>query len=280
MSIIWLASYPKSGNTWIRAFLANYRREKEGAADINQLGSPVASRRHEFDEIVGVEASDLTFPEIDSLRPEFYRYLAAHNRDPLFQKIHDAYSPSLVPPDATRGAIYILRNPLDVAVSFADHLGASLPQTVAWMGDKTFALSSGRMNLAGQLRQRLSTWSGHVLSWVDQSDFPVHLIRYEDLSLCACDTFAAALEFLGMACDAERLSRAVENSTFEKLQQQEKISGFTERPPVAEVFFRKGQVGGWREALTLELVERVMKDHGEVMRRFGYLTGAGDYPAA
>src|SRR5262249_38351216 len=270
LSFVWLASYPKSGNTWIRALLANYRREKEGAADINQLGAPVASRRHEFDEIAGVEASDLTFAEIDALRPEVYRYLAAHNRDPLFQKIHDAYSPALVPPDATRCAIYIIRNPLDVAVSFADHLGASLEQTTAWMADKSFCLGAGRLILPNQLRQRLSSWSGHVLSWVDQQDFPIHVIRYEDLSERPCEAFDRALEFIGLERDLERLSRAVENSSFDKLQEQEKTVGFTERPAVSEVFFRKGKVGGWQEALPPELVERVTKDHAEVMQRFRY----------
>jgi hypothetical protein len=272
VSIVWLASYPKSGNTWLRAVLANYRREKEGPADINNLGSPIASRRHEFDEITGVEASDLTIEEIDTLRPAVYRHLAAHARDPLPQKIHDAYTPALIPTDVTRGAIYIIRNPLDVAVSYANHLGVSIDRAISWMGDETYTIAAGRRHLPNQLRQRLLSWSGHALSWVDQSAFPVHVVRYEDMSLLPCETFAPALDFAGLATDAARLERAIANSSFEKLQQQEEAHGFDERPSTTGVFFRQGKPGGWRDALDASQVEHIVQDHAEVMRRFGYLT--------
>ena len=69
--IIWLASYPKSGNTWFRVFLTNLRGEEDGPAQINKLGStPIASARGIFDDEAGIEASDLTPDEIDRLRPE------------------------------------------------------------------------------------------------------------------------------------------------------------------------------------------------------------------
>ena len=275
MSIVWLASYPKSGNTWLRAVLANYRREKDGPADINHLGSPIASRRHEFDEITGVESSDLTGEEIDALRPAVYRHLAAHSSDALPQKIHDAYTPALIPTDATRSSIYIIRNPLDVAVSYANHLGISIDRTISWMGDEEYTLAAGRRNLPNQLRQRLLSWSGHALSWIDQSAFPLHVVKYEDMSLRPYETFAAALDFAGLALDATRLERAIENSTFEKLQLQEEAHGFEERPSTAGVFFRQGRPGGWRDVLDAEQAERIVRDHAEVMRRFGYLTETG-----
>jgi aryl sulfotransferase len=275
LSIVWLASYPKSGNTWLRAVLANYLREKEGPADINNLGSPIASRRHEFDEITGVEASDLTAGEIERLRPAVYRYLAVHSGDPLFQKIHDAYLPALIPTDATRGAIYVIRNPLDIAVSYSHHAGVPFDRAISWMGDPAYTLAGGRRSLANQLRQRVLTWSAHVLSWVDQSAFPVHVLRYEDMILRDCETFAAALQFAGLRCEPARLRCAIENSSFDKLQQQEKTGGFQERPASAEIFFREGKAGGWREALDILHVEWILRGHAEVMRRFGYVTEDG-----
>jgi aryl sulfotransferase len=66
--IIWLASYPKSGNTWLRVFLTNYLRDGDQPADLNDLdGGPIASARLAFEEAVGVEASDLTQAEIERL---------------------------------------------------------------------------------------------------------------------------------------------------------------------------------------------------------------------
>ncbi len=73
--IVWLASYPKSGNTWMRAFLSNYLADGDKPVDINSLdtGGPIASARTIFDEAVGVEASDLTQDEIERYRPRVYR---------------------------------------------------------------------------------------------------------------------------------------------------------------------------------------------------------------
>ena len=75
-NIVWLASYPKSGNTWFRVFLSNLRFEKEDEAEINSLHSTsIASCRNMFEESLAVESSDLTNDEIDLLRPEFYKTL-------------------------------------------------------------------------------------------------------------------------------------------------------------------------------------------------------------
>ena len=92
--IIWLASYPKSGNTWFRVFLTNLRGEEGGPADINKLRStPIASARGIFDDEAGVEASDLTPDEIDRLRPEIYMHLHKQAEETLFMKVHDACKP-------------------------------------------------------------------------------------------------------------------------------------------------------------------------------------------
>ncbi|MCP5028332.1 MAG: sulfotransferase domain-containing protein, partial [Actinomycetia bacterium] len=75
--IVWLASYPKSGNTWFRTFLANLLRDDEDPVDINELRTgSIASARNPFDIHTGLEASDLTQDEIDLLRPGVYRRMA------------------------------------------------------------------------------------------------------------------------------------------------------------------------------------------------------------
>ncbi|NOZ51459.1 MAG: sulfotransferase domain-containing protein, partial [Chloroflexi bacterium] len=78
--IIWLASYPKSGNTWMRVFLTNYLRDSDEPAEINNLdGGPIASARDIFDRVIGVESSDLTAEEIDRFRPAVYEQVAAES---------------------------------------------------------------------------------------------------------------------------------------------------------------------------------------------------------
>ena len=67
-NIIWLASYPKSGNTWFRIFLTNLLQKHTSPANINELtGGPIASSRQLFDELTGIDSSDLTFDEIEKL---------------------------------------------------------------------------------------------------------------------------------------------------------------------------------------------------------------------
>ena len=165
--IYWLASYPKSGNTWFRAFLANLLAEIKTPININELGgTPTASARFIFDDTTGLDSADLTFEEIDCLRPPVYELLASETEEPVFLKIHDAYTYTsagvpLVSTTATLGAIYFIRNPLDVAVSFAHHSACEVQEIIDTMGDMDYAFCKSTRKQAIQLRQLLTSWSKH-----------------------------------------------------------------------------------------------------------------------
>lgn len=272
--ILWLASYPKSGNTWLRVFIANMRSSDGQRADINKLGATVANNRQLFDEIAGVEASDLTEEEIQTCRPLVYRHIALAARENVFLKIHDAYTLTpggepLIPTDATRGAVYVVRNPLDVAISFARSTNEALDVRIAKMAVDDY-LSANELPIKN-LNQRLLSWSGHVLSWVDGPPFPVHVVRYEDMYERPAETFAGIGHFCDLSCDPGRLRQALYHSSFEQLQNQERERGFVERQPETKVFFRQGRPHAWREVLSNEQVERIINKHRAVMERFGYL---------
>jgi aryl sulfotransferase len=280
--ILWLASYPKSGNTWFRIFLANLLRGGATPASINELDhTRIASARNVFDDEIGFEASDLTADEVDRLRPELYAHLAENAEEPLYMKIHDAYTcmedaRPLIPQKATRGAIYFIRNPLDVAVSFAHHSGWDFATSTTKMADNTLAFCSKPDRLHNQLRQKLLSWSNHVLSWVDQAPFPVCVIRFEDMKSHPLETFTRALHFAGLDHATEQIQKALSFSSFEVMQQQEEAEGFKEKSPSSSRFFRKGTVGSWRVELSEEQANKIVHDHGEVMRRFGYLDEKGN----
>jgi hypothetical protein len=278
--IVWLASYPKSGNTWLRVFLSNLWHKGDGPVDINNLSIHNAADRVTFDETLGVESSNMTMDEIERCRPRLYRVLALASADPVNLKVHDAFvdtsaGESLIPQDATSRAVYIVRNPLDVALSFADHLGKAVDETIACMANTEFAFSSWKDRLPEQLEQRLLSWSGHVQSWLDQTSVPVHLMRYEDMLREPASTFGECLRFLEIEASAEEVARALSFSSFSALSAREKASGFRERSPTAKSFFRKGKAGDWRESLTGSQISRLLEDHGPVMRRFGYIADDG-----
>jgi hypothetical protein len=274
--ICWLASYPKSGNTWLRAFLTNYRRDGKAPASINDLeGDWTAALRETFDECSGIDSADLTDEQIEYYRPRVYESLAAQSSEALFFKIHDAYTFNsaaypIFPAQASAGAIYLIRNPLDIAVSLAHHLGKPVEESIRLMNcsDAMLALSD---NARHQLPQKLLSWSGHVCSWVDQLNINLHIVRYEDMSQQPTATFRKILRFAGLEIDDSRVEKALEFSRFDQLQAQEAAYGFSEKSPVAASFFRCGRVGSWRESLTAAQVRQVITEHRAVMQRFGYL---------
>ena len=279
-SIVWLASYPRSGNTWVRALLTNYCDGGGEPAAINALeGWSHLIRREVFDEHLGLSSSDMTPEEILRHRPRLHELLAAELPRPSFVKVHDAFvdlpgGPPLFPPPATLGAVYIVRNPLDVAVSYAHFWNWPVARAVAELNRPDAALSSRRRGIREVLPQMLSTWSGHVASWVDQRELPVHVMRYEDLLADPEAVFGATLRFAGIEPEAKRIARAVEHSGFDRLRAQEERSGFHEKPRTARFFFRAGRAGSWRRTLSKEQVRTITDAHAALMERFGYLREA------
>lgn len=235
---IWLASYPKSGNTWLRMLIANLS-STDAPADINALASG------------GTDGNESTI----GVR---------------FVKVQDAYKR---PPNAVlanrgaNGAIIMVRDPRDVAASLAAHNSSSVDEAIAFMGDPDDASSTPAHQ---QLRQTLLHWSSHVASWLEQKDIPVHLNRYEDLLLDPVTSFRRALRFAGCAAGDDIIRRAVAYSAFEQLQKQESIHGFREAQSCAGHFFHRGVAGSWRSELTEAQVARIEVNHGAMMQRLGY----------
>ena len=287
MGIVWLASYPKSGNTWVRAVLTAYLRADDAPASINALiARPIASDRDAFDEALGLESSDMTQDEVLRYRPLFHAVLAEELSSPAFVKTHDAYlrlpcGATLFPESATSGAVYLVRNPLDLAVSYAHHSNVSIDDTVRWMDDPAAAESSHfASGIFALLPELLTSWSGHVASWLDQEEVPLHVARYEDLLADPHAAFGRIVRFAGLEWDAARLARAIDRSAFPRLRAQETESGFREKQPTAPSFFRAGVAGSWRTTLSPRQVRALVDTHGPMMERLGYLREAEEFLAA
>ena len=275
--IFWLASYPKSGNTWFRTFLSHLLCANKDSIDINSLKTDgTASLRSIFDYILGIEASDLTAEEIDVLRPKVYAYMAAQAPKPLYIKIHDAYTfladgKPLIPTSGCHGAIYIIRNPLDTAVSLAFHLGCDVDTAIEHMNNPNYCFSGSTRHLHIKLKQSLMTWSGHVESWTNGPEFPVKVIRYEDMHAKPLETFTMAAAFAGFPAGSKEIQQAIAGADFKTLKQQEDCAGFREKPANMAAFFREGKVGSYRNVLTPAQISLIVRNHATVMRRFGYL---------
>jgi hypothetical protein len=164
------------------------------------------------------------------------------------------------------GAVYIVRNPLDVAVSAADHFGVSLDQMIETMENRDFRTASDREHVP----EYIGDWSAHVDSWAAVPDRRLLVLRYEDLWSAPRREFGRLCTFLGLRPPSDRLERTIQYSSFDVLKAQESSSGFKERAPHSKAFFRSGKPDAWRCALSLEQAQRICASHARTMQRHGY----------
>ena len=275
--ILWLASYPKSGNTWIRAFLANYLADRPLPVDVNALPDFAYGdmRANYYAQVSGRPAAELTWPDINRLRPQVHRFLAQSRPGLVFVKTHTLMTavdgvPSITP-EATAGAVYVVRNPLDVAVSFAHHYGLTMDQ-----GARAVCFPGLEIEpKEGHIRQIIADWSRHVRSWLAESGLHLLVVRYEDMLTSPQRTFRSVTEFLRLPRDRGRLKRAIRHSSFRVLAEQEQRSGFVERSKNADRFFRRGQAGSYRDELSAEQVSMIVHAHRPLMTELCYLASDG-----
>lgn len=279
--IYWLASYPKSGNTWLRLLLHSYFAGG-AAVDINGMTSDGGhiSDRAQFDEAIGLAASDLTDAEIAAWRLTALQNWGRTLTRPAYLKTHDirlaaAEAVSAEPETsghggATLGAIYLVRDPRDVALSLARHIDRSIDEAIDLMATRDQVMNQSRRRLRPRLPEIWGSWSQHVESWHMPAPFPVHVISYESLRAEPEATFAVVLAALRLPLDQAAIKAAVAATALEILRAQEAVKGFIEWPG-ARGFFGEGRVQGWRDRLTAAQIARIEAAHGPAMRRLGYL---------
>lgn len=273
--INWIASYPKSGNTWVRILLTFYRKPELAETSLHQLDGVIsATDASLFDELTGATSSDLTLEHLLPLRPGFHRALVDELPENRLAKTHDLArlgdgSP-LFWAESTARAIHLVRNPLDVALSYASHTGVPLDDMIKTMAkaDAKIGRRDTRLNIA--LEQPLGSWSTHTDSWTEVTEFPVLTLRYEDLLADTEQGLTKVLRFLGTEPEPERVRGAVELARFDRLKAKEAAEGFAIPVAPGAQFFRSGQSDGWRHHLSPSQVDRIREDHGATMARFGY----------
>ena len=272
--IMWVASYPKSGNTWMRAFLANYLISRPPGTTL-----PLAELQNMTMSDAGAIAIG-KFTERDHLELSAHdlfatrlRYLEeiASRLTPTFVKTHmpnaTMFEVPILPPELSRCAVYIVRNPLDVVISYSHHMTVDLEKAAE-------ALAKPGNILGGndkQIRQLVGNWSLHVRSWRSVDAVPVLQLRYEDMIDDPERCFTRVIESIGAPLDKARLHDAIEATSFDKLQAKEAAEGFNERAKKQERFFRAGKKNQWQDILPQPIIDKVISDHGEVMRELGYL---------
>ena len=290
----YLASYPKSGNTWCRVFITELRRlagldsaeataaaqqeEQELRLNRDLATGSIVSSRHWLDDQLGIDSSDLSWAELDKVRGRAGHQRALYAECLRYHKVHDAFvSPDsagrpVVPVEGCRGAVVVIRHPADVAVSLSHFFSWPLERCVAFLLDEQAGLCRSSKRGGQQVRQFMGTWANHVHSWLDQQQIPVLLLRYEDLLAEPQLQFSQLARFLELPAEPELIAEAVANTSFQTLRaKEEEEGGFHERPDGCERFFRSGRSGEGREQLNSDQLAQLDELLGSTLQHLGYL---------
>ena len=278
MGIFWIASYPKSGNTWVRSFIANVIADKR-PVPLNKLGQYCASEASAafYKPYGDTETMDASPSAANmELRQQVQERLSlnAAPRDILL-KTHnqnaDFLGHPLVRQDLTVGAVYMVRDPRDVAVSLADHAGTGIDEAIALLRQKRAALGPSGPMQGRQMFEMVGNWSDHVDSWTKQRRLRFAVLRYEDCLANPEDTLGKLPPIMGISRDLWRIKAALTASSFDSLKKIEAEQGFNEKSGHTDTFFARGRAGGWKEVLTPPQARKIERDHRKTMQRFGYL---------
>ncbi len=269
--IIWLASYPRSGNTWLRAFLSNYlyRKEEETLKNL-ELIDLFPSEKY-FSELINKK-------EISENKKNIFKYyVLAQDKLNLNNKINiikthcfagkvegNDFSNS----ENTAGFIYIVRDPRSVAVSNSHHEEVDIEKSVEQI------LNPNRFsNVQDIYMEFRSSWKNHYLSWA-QKKWNCLFVRYEDLHSDPFTNFKKILifikKFMPIEINEEKIKEVIEISSFKKLTKIENKLGFKENVS-KEKFFRKGLIDEWKKALPKNLITKIEKNFEKEMKELNYL---------
>ena len=268
--IFWIASYPKSGNTWLRLLISNYL----GSNDLNLFNNLKSIQRFPDKKFFKgiVHEDDLKKDDMKI----FKHFIAAQEKINLNDELNilkthnfagSIFGYPFTNSENSCGAICIIRDPRSVVVSHAYHHGFDFEKSTNRILDKTVIAFND-----GYLEARLS-WNVHYSSW-KKINIPKIILRYEDLIDDPYNNFLKILEFISqfkkIDIDENKINNVIKKCTFKQVSDNEKKFGFVEKKG-KENFFRKGLVDEWKVVLKKDLIQKIEKEFYKEMRELKYL---------
>ena len=274
--IFWLASYPKSGNTWIRSLLSTYENnETNDNVFLNLRTIKKFPNKSQFKDLLNFNL--LKESKLEDKLEICKKWILAQEKlnkisNFTILKTHNfggSYNGSWFTDEKnTCGFIYIVRDPRSVAISSSHYENTSIEQSVKNLLDENLTATN-----PGNLLEIRSSWKNHYLSW-KRRNFSKMIVRYEDLHNDTYNCFKKILDFLkkfkNINIDENKILETIKICSFENLSLLEDQKGFEEKTKEKK-FFREGRIDEWKNKLNKDLIKKIENNFYKEMKELKYL---------
>ena len=275
--IIWIASYPKSGNTWVRSLLSSYLFSADGNFTFEML-----NKINQFPSKLYLQSF---LEQADN--PEFvHKYwipsqieINSNNKTNIL-KTHSALCTIDQSPftnkQNTLGAIYVVRDPRNVITSLSNHFDLTINEALNFIkNEKKIIFTPGNQERYKGDVQYIGSWANNYNSWSKTKLFPTIIVKYEDLLSNAKETFIKILNFLGEKKIDKKIDKVVSSCTFDFLKKKEEKEGFTESVNSKKNkkkinFFNLGKENKWENLLDKKIEKKIRSLFHKEMQELGY----------
>ena len=276
--ILWVASYPKSGNTYIRSFLSAYYFSKKGKFEFDQLLNILQFPSIKFSKNDYFNFNDAAKNWINNqnnfFRKEDFRFLKTHNT------LNNFEGEKFTTKNETIGAIYIVRDPRNIISSMSNHYSFSFEESYNKLMDKNASLNEKSVNGDCSNFAFLGSWADHYKAWRDNYEFDVLFIKYEDLQNNKYEIFEKIVNFINnlkgdnIKFDKVRFENSINSTNFVNLKNKENNEGFEEsylnKSGKKINFFNMGFKNDWRKLLSEEIIKKINEKFNNELIELGY----------
>ena len=277
--IIWLASYPKSGNTWVRSLLSAYYYSKNGNFNFELLKNiDVYPQQKYFDVKIDKPGEINSYWDISQekiISEKKIKILKTHN------SLLALNGKNFTKPKYTLGIIYIVRDPRNVITSLKNHYDLDYEQSLDFMlNEKKYIYDIREKNDYADFHF-LSSWSNHYKSWINNNLFKKMVIKYEDLENNTFKTLKNLIIYINglfqvnEKIDEIKINNCIKTTNFEILKHKEKKEGFPENVYSKKTnkkidFFNLGPKNKWRKVVPKEFHEKINNIFKEDLKNLKY----------
>ena len=287
--IFWISSYPKSGNTLVRAIISALFFSRNGKFQLDQLKHTGQFERRDRLNLIK-KINEEEFFNLDQLKILSKHWLTLQNKENMkiekgfgFIKSHSSYVSMFnnwfTNLNNTAGYIYVVRDPRDVAISWSKHANLSYDDSISFMLNFKSCIEWAQTNseLPDNIKPKtfLSSWDEHVLSWTKNNlEVPKLILKYEDLVYKKEEVIKIIVKFfeknfkIKLYSNDKKIANIVESTSFKELKSQESKFGFAEASSGA--FFRRGEKNQWKNELNVKQIARLENKFRDFINKFSY----------